>query len=559
MTFLDKFGIDSRQLRTLFVVYFKQDFRGGKSVFQQGKKDYVTSNTAVLSLLGLYLTTGLFIGVAAFISNVLIFSIITISYTFFIVALTIIAESGNVIFNENEPDIIGHLPVTSRTLFAAKVLNLFSFTALLAAAINLFPSVMGIWAKGSNALFPAAHLVAALGVAMFSTALVVTGYGLLMRYVNKERFNNIIAYAQGALTIFFILGYQLLPRLVEDGGAALNEADPTYFLFYPPAWFSGVAMLIVGRVNWLSLALAALAALSLVLLVTLALRKVSAGYTSFVSALAHDAGGVKPKAERRRKRATPSLSFVSRVKAAALREPVERAVFDLVSTYLRRDREVKVRLYPTFAYLLMFPVIGLFSGGLPDPFGDPDSKTIFQTLAGAAMIPFIAMSAVETVVFSEHYAAAYIFRVAPVGSRGGIHSGLRKAILAYVAIPGVVILLAMYGVIWKNLAHAALVLLPWLLLTPAMMLIPFIRRERLPLARKYQKGQQSARSMFLFMGVFLFFFLAGGVQSFSLSGGFSYYLFLAGITFFALLLHFVLHKASGESTPLGPPEEGDGE
>ena len=543
VTILERFDIDRRQLRTLFLVYFRQDFRSSKSFLQQGRTEYVTSNSAVLSLLGLYLLTGLFISLAAFFATALSFSILMVSYTFFIVALTIIAESGNVIFNESETDILGHLPLSSRTLFAAKVLNLFSFTALLAVAVNFFPMLFGVWATGSNLLFPVGHLLAALGVSVFSASLVISGYGLLIRYVDKERFNNIVAYSQAALTIFFILGYQLMPRLMDTQGGGFVEANPGYFLLFPPAWFSGFAMLVMGRVDGFSLLLAALALVSLAFVTTLAMRKVSAGYSGFVSRLASDSG-------RHEGRAAARPSLLGRVKPVILRNPAERAVFDLVSTYLKRDREVKVRFYPTFADLLMFPVIGYFSAGLPDPFTDLAEESNFQTLAGAAMIPFLAMTAVETLIFSEHYRATYIFRVAPVARLRDVHAGVRKAIFVYVAVPGAMALTLLYAVLWQNPVHALLVTLPWLLLTPVMMLIPFMRRQRLPLSRKYQKGQQSARSIFLMMAVFFVLLFIGGMQSRSFDGQPSYPLFLAGFLLLASLAYLILRRLNGESAPL---------
>lgn len=545
---LQKFDIDPRQFKTLFAVYFKQDFRSGKAAFQQSRKEYVTANSAIWSLLGVYFFSGAIVSTTALLANVLVFSVLTLAYTFFFVALTIIAESGNVIFNDSEPEIIGHLPIRSRTLFAAKVANLFAFTALLALAMNLCPMISGIWAAGANAFFPVAHLVGALGAALFATAMVITGYGLLMRFVDKERFNNIVAYAQAALTIGFILGFQLLPRWMERVEASGQQSEPRFFLFFPPAWFSGITMLLLGRLDAYTLTLAGLALLALALLGWLALRKVSLGYASFVSRLTFDGGDARPRGKAEKRRRSPFAALTGKLKAVFLRQPVERAVFELVAIYLRRDREVKVRLYPNFAYILMFPFIGLLSIGLPDPF--LDKRAIFQTLSGAAMIPFIAMSAVETILFSEHYHAAYLFRVAPVESIGAIHNGLRKAILCFVALPGAFALALFYALVWGNLWHALVIILPWLLLTPVMMLLPFLRRERLPLSRKYQKGQQSARAIFLMLGVFVVFFFIGTLQAISLAIPQLVLAFPALVLLLAPLAYLILRALSGEAMPV---------
>jgi hypothetical protein len=567
VTFLDRQGIDARQLRTLLGVYLKLDLRSGKSFLQQGKKENVTSNRALFSVLLMYMVSGLAIGFFAFVrADVFFFSLIASSLTFALIALAVITESGNVIFNENEPDIIGHLPITSRTLFAAKTLNLFLFALLLAAAVNLFPTIFGIWALGSSPLFIFAHLVSAFLVSVFATMLVVTSYGLLMRYVDKEKFNNIIAYAQTALTIVFILSYQLLPRLMDRFELNFAEASGKYFyylLFYPPAWFSGLTLVLMGNLNGVTLGLAGIAILMLGVVSFIALKKIAGGYSSFVSRLAFDSptavqAKAKTAAPEVERAAVSELRGFEKIKALWLRDPVERAVFDLVFSYIKRDREIKVRLYPTFAYFIVFPLLGLFSKELSDPFFD--NHFTFGALVGGAMIAFVMMSATEVLLFSEHYAAAYIFRVAPIKSLSSIHKGVRKAAFLYFAIPGAALLLVLYSIIWRNPWHALLIITPWVVIAPAFAMFSFIRREIVPLSRKYQKGQQSARSMAIFFINSFCLMFVGVIQNLAIRRVIAYWVFMLLIVFIALAIYGVLRLISGESRPLAPATNlGDGE
>jgi ABC-2 type transport system permease protein len=555
---LQRLGINTQHLKALLIVYFKQDFRSGKSFLQNSTKEYATSNLALLSMLGMYIFVGLTTAIFAFTKpDIFIYSVVASSITLFIVALAVIAESGNVIFNETEPDIIGHLPVNSRTVFAAKVLNIFFFTLLLATAANILPTIAGVFVKGSSALFLLAHSLSAILSALFATMLVLTSYGLLMRYVDKQRFNNFIAYAQTGFSVFLILGYQVMPRLVESYQLQANPASRKYFLFYPPAWFSGVTLIIMGKVDWLSLTFAALALISLLILSFIGLRKVGAGYSTFTAQFAYDSNMQIGKADKTiatSKDASQNLSgratFSNNLKTFFLRSPVERAVFDLVATYLKRDREIKVRLYPSFSYLIMFPLLGLVTGGLSDPF--VSQGFMLNSVIGAMMIPFVTAVSAEAFLFSEHYQASYIFRAAPVASLSDIHKGLRKAAQAYIALPGALILLILYTILWRNFFHAFLLIAPWVILTPAMMMFSFIGREFLPLSRKYQKGQQSARSMIIFFVSFLCLVVVTVVQNFSIQGYISYWIFLTGVLVFSTVLYFIIRMISGEVRPLLP-------
>ena len=105
------------------------------------------------------------------------------------------------------------------------------------------------------------------------------------------------------------------------------------------------------------------------------------------------------------------------------------------------------------------------------------------------MIPFVGLTAVEGLVFSEHYHAAHIFLVVPIAKLADVHRGFRKALLMAVALPGYLVLYLLYSVLWENPWHALLLLSPWMMITPVAMMTPMniahtSHRPRSPLARR---------------------------------------------------------------------------
>ena len=429
---LERYGINGRQLFALLSAYLKQDLRGGKTFTQFRAREYVTSNKALLVVVGWYVLVGFALSMTAFTgADVFVYSTMMLTVTLFIVALAILAESGNILFSESETDVIGHLPITPRTHFAAKIVNLLSFTLLLATAANLFPTIAGSMGfAGSNAVFVVAHAISTMLVAVFATGLVVVSYGLLMRYVHKERFDNIIAYGQVILVLTFMFGSQIFPRVLGADFLSAARGFQWYFLLYPPAWFSGLTMLIIGRLDGGSVALAALAAASVIVIGVVAMRKIAVGYSAFLARLAY--GPDLSVSSSTSARVTEVEAPRGRVWTAAsrliVRRPVERAVFDLVLAYLRRNREIKVRLYPSIAYFIFFPVMAIFTNELADPFYGEGPG--FYALMGAAMVPFVGLTAIEGLIFSEHYHASYIFHLAPIGRLAEVHRGFRKASIA---------------------------------------------------------------------------------------------------------------------------------
>lgn len=554
---LARYDIDARQLATLVGIYLKQDLRGGRAFMQFSAREYVRGNLALLMLLGMYVFTGFIMGMMVFVTDidVLHFSIVIHTFTLLIVALAILAESGNVIFNESEADILGHLPISSRTYFAAKVLNLFLFTSLLAAAANLFPAIFGGWAAGANFLFIPAHALAALLDALLATALIVTSYGILMRMVSRERFDSIISYSQIILVLVFMFGFQIMPRVMDIQIMQLARGFRWYYLLFPPAWFAGVTLVLIGKPHIYGLALAGIGLTALVVLGQLAIRKVGSDYSSFVARLTHREG----KAERRARPLPTTRGLGDRLKSVWLARTAERAAFDLVSIYLRRNREVKVRLYPSLAYFVFVPLLAVFTEGLPDPFS-PRGVDAYP-LMGALMICYVALTAVEVLRFSEHQEAAYIFRVAPVNQLGDVHSGFRKAVMTWVALPGFAVLFVLYAILWRNPLHALLLLAPWAIITPAMLMLGFLFRETLPLARKYQKGQQTSRNLLLFLACFVVLSLFGGLQAAAIQGRlpvikttFPYWLFIGLSVLLSAFFYFILRALSREARAIQPSD-----
>ena len=312
-------------------------------------------------------------------------------------------------------------------------------------------------------------------------------------------------------------------------------------------------MLIMGKIDGGSLLLTGLAIGSLILLGAVAFKKIAGGYSSFMSSLAYGPERRTPAPQTGARVAMePGRDGILKrlIYSKLVRRPVERAVFDLVIVYLRRNREIKVRLYPSLAYFLFFPLLAVFTRELGDPFVGGDSR--FYSLIGAAMIPFVGLTAVEGLIFSEHYQASHIFLVVPIGRLVDVHRGFRKALLIAVALPGYVVLSLLYSVLWWNPWHAVLLLLPWMMITPVALMIPFLFRQMLPLSRKYQKGQQSARNITLMLMSFFGLSVFGIAQSAAISDYFPYWSFVAAIAALSPAVLFVLGRISGDVRPLVP-------
>src|SRR5262249_55906882 len=119
-----------------------------------------------------------------------------------------------------------------------------------------------------------------------------------------------------------------------------------------------------------------------------------------------------------------------------LRDPVARATFLLVTAYLFRDRDMKLRVYPALAPMLVMPII--FSvrkvGGGADGMG-------FGMAFSGAFLGLIPMLGMDLLQYSQQWRAAEVFRAAPMPGPAALSHGARRAVLFFTLVPLLILLL----------------------------------------------------------------------------------------------------------------------
>ena len=133
--------------------------------------------------------------------------------------------------------------------------------------------------------------------------------------------------------------------------------------------------------------------------------------------------------------------------------------------------------------------------------------------------------------------------------------------MLWVALPGFAVLITLYSIIWRNPLHAFLLLIPWMIMTPAVLMLPFLLRETLPLSRKYQKGQQTARNLSIFVFSMIGLSFIAGIQIVAIIGrvpllnvSLPYWFFILLIAALSVLSYLALRRLSGELRPIYPSE-----
>jgi hypothetical protein len=499
-------GVDRAHLRALLRAYFRLSIREAALVRTrtEGRSSFVRA-------LVLYAVVGTFISLSALTRlDVFVFSSSLCTMTFFVVGMAAIIEANEVLFDRRQELIFSPLPVDPATLLLAKALTLIGFASLTGLALNLVPMFAGIATTGARPWFPLVHLASVLLLTAFACAAVVCAYGVVLRLFGRERFENLAVWAQVGMVVLYMAGFQILPRMLDLRGRTVIGQASRWLLLSPPGWFAALDATLAGSSSYDAMrAAATLAVLAPAGLGWIALTRLSQGYA--------DPAPVSTAVVEGKARGKPTLlSWRSGnpLLGLWLRDPVEWGAFRLAVSYLRRDREVKVRVYNVLAVFAVFAVISIL---------DARRGPAFVPIMMLAYSATAALSAMDALQSSSHFAAAQIFAYSPLGSAAALFHGVRKMCLLYILWPAMLASLAFLLVLRSDRLFCLALALPIVVVSPTLTLIQGAFGHYLPLSRPPRAGEQSSRrstvtivSLFAMMGLMGVAYGALRVQSLAL-------------------------------------------
>ncbi|MGH7740962.1 MAG: hypothetical protein ACRENS_02950 [Candidatus Eiseniibacteriota bacterium] len=501
-------SLDLRQLRVLLVAILKARTRTRTRFGRAGQPRGLIFQVAIYTIMGGLAGMIAFLGVDLF-----SYELVLLSLTLFVSGLAMVAESGDLLFGANEFDVLGHRPVGARTLLLARSLALLALTALMAVSLNLGPLASGLWIVNVHPWYPLVHLFTVLMLSTFCAGAVVFAYALLSRLVGRERFEGIASWLQLTVTVTLILGYQVIPRLIDRSQGFHIALETPWLALFPPAWFAALASLAAGSfgerelMRLLPMAAAGITATGV--LAVGAIARLANDYMRRLGTLAErpvrlrnaalpppepEATGGDPPASLATRQAP---RFVSRWLDAWMPDPVERAAFRLIAAYMRRDRDLRMRLYPSLASYLAFPIIAVL---------DPRVGTYMPALS-VVMSSLLPASAMWTLKTSSQYAASDIFRYAPLASTAALFHGARKAVLLFLTAP----VLAVSGTLLGFAVHDRewlLAVVPAIVLLPTLSLIEGVAGSYLPFSVPPVAGRQGAIQVMMYLATVV---LVGGL------------------------------------------------
>ena len=424
-------GVDWAQVRALLVAGIKLDLRSSRHGRRSGRVPPLVLALLTYGMMGTLLASAL-----ATKGDTFVYSLFTLSAAMFLTALTVIMEYSAVVVHPDDFEIMAHRPVSPATYFWAKVGNLLFYVTLTALALSVAPAIIGSMALGGGPRFGAIYLPVAIVACGWIASAAVLFYTVALRVLGHERLTSTITYFHTIATVVLVLGYIFLPRALESDPTALTIQRGSWIFAVPPAWFAGAVELVTKGSLAENAVLALLAVASTVVVAVAAANTISLDYSRRIAELASSS-----RPARREEARSIERRGVSRLGAILCRTDVERAGFELMAKYMRRDRKLRSRIYPAFGLPLAAYLYGLLSRGPMSPFApaDPNSPVAARELLGFYSV-FMTFFFASTMTQSEEWQASWIFYTAPIESRAGLLTGARKLVIGRFIVPFFIVL-----------------------------------------------------------------------------------------------------------------------
>ncbi len=413
------------------------------------------------------------------------------------------SSAGEILFNKEEADILLHRPVPSKILLWSKIRVLVEVSLWISAAINLAAFICGTTMSDGGWLFPLAHALAVTGEALFCAGGVVLVYQLCLRWFGRERLEGLMTTAQMMLAIVAVVGGQIVPRvMMQLNGVVTFSAKSWWVALLPPAWFAGVDDAIAGSRAASSWALAGLALAATAMVLWLAFGKLAASYEVGLQAMGEMVAAPR-RGSRGGVRLLDKLSHLPPLNWF-LRQPVARAGFLLTTAYLARDRDVKLRVYPGLAPMLVMPFIFLLQphGVREAGFGH------FGIAFASAYVGILPMVGLSWLQYSQQWQASDIFRVAPIAGPKLLCDGARVAVMAFLTVP-MLLVFAGICVALHGFNADLLLLLPGIVSLPIYALVPSLIGTGVPLSRPTEEAKSASRGLIMMPVMFSSMGIAG--------------------------------------------------
>ena len=441
----NRVGVNFDQLVAIVAVKLKMDNR--RTRFNQMNQKQKESNSSFYGTLLIYSLLSSIFGVFVYMSaSVTAVYSMAFAYVMFMLAMTLITDFSSVILDSNDNAVLLPRPIDDRTLLIARITHILMYLLSMMFALSLPVLVATIAKYGifAGLIFLIISLLSLILIVFLTNVF----YLVLMKFTSEEKLRNVINSFQIILTFIFMGGYRIVGRLVNFDAlqSSLELKVSWWHYLVPPVWMGNCMNIAINHEFDGSKFIFIFLTLTVPFMVFFLVNNV------FSENFSQKIAGIDvAKREEKIVNQAKTGGFVNRLANIFTGTPIEHGAFEFVWKLTTRDRKFKLRVYPSLAYLLIYPIFMIGSGNNEGSFSQ-QVEHLGESSWLLVMMIYLCFSILLTIRLqiaqSEEFKAAWIFMIAPLSQPGEVLSGAFRSVMVKFMLPIVLFLSIILPIIW---------------------------------------------------------------------------------------------------------------
>ena len=425
-----KMNIDYSVMRKILEVKLTMDQRRVPTILSQNAKK--KEGNQFLKSLWIYALYGLLLVPFVFLGDNYLFQVsIMAGIAMFILMTSMISDFSSVLLDVRDKVILHTKPVNSRTISAAKIIHIAIYLTLLTGAFVAIPAIVFLIVEGFS--FFLLFILTILLIDLFVLAFTALIYMFVLQFFDGEKLKDIINYVQILLAVAVVVGYQIIIRLFDVVDLEYVYDFSWWHALIPPVWFGApFEMLLNQTFSSEMIILSLFAVFGPILSIIL--------YYVLMPSFERNLQKLMEESSTKKKKKRSLQDFFEKVVCFS-RE--ERLFYRFASIMISRERDFKLKVYPSLGMAFVFPLIFLFNNLSFQSFEELGQGRSFLTIYFANVM---IGTVVYMVQFSAKYKGAWIFQTTPIQKQSIVYSATLKAFFMKLYLPLLLLLSILY--IW---------------------------------------------------------------------------------------------------------------
>lgn len=485
----ERFGIDYPIMRRILQVKLTLDGRRTPTAMINSSKKKKEEENSLFKSLWFYILLGIILIPLVIAGGNYLFQMsLVFGIVMFMMTITLISDFSSVLLDLKDKDIILSKPIDGKTLSVAKTIHIMIYMFYITIAFT-GPSLMaGLIRQGF--LFFVIFFIQIFLMDLFIVVITALLYLLILKFFDGEKLKDIINYFQIALTIVITIGYQLVGRLFNINDL-LNVEYILKFWHYiiPPIWFGGPFELILkGNQDFHVIIFSALSIIIPIISMVI--------YNKFTPTFEYNLQKLNDNSGSSKSKGNGFNRLLSKIVCSTKEEAT---FFKFARNMIKKERNFKLRVYPSLGFSLIFPFIILLTGlkelGLDRIIY---SKAYFSIYFIGLIVPNI----INTIGFSGNYKGAWVYKTAPLNGTKAIFKGTIKASFINLILPSYIFISIIYMIIFKGKIFIDLIIL-FLTLLLFVIICFNLATKRLPFSEPFAEANKGEGIIAIFFVLIL--------------------------------------------------------